>query len=254
MKQERFWKGTISRRGLGHELVVAAVGTAGILAGFGIAKIQQPKEKTNMGHKVGDSETPPENSSAPDKDSLQIFKDFVSVFVKTEHDSNFWSSLLDFIRSAPEEELKKYMDGNISKGSGTLDIRWPKDAPINRDDQPTIKMEVLKGFDGRERISLTRFFIRISQDGRVNVEREAPNPSRENFGDSLEMRKLISHVFNLEELKEENGWEDDPVAKEIKNGKGVILAGMNRYGYVFLAFRQDLEPQVPPSNPILSNA
>lgn len=188
------------------------------------------------------------NPETRKKASLQIFKDFVSIYINKEHDNVFWTSMFDFMRSAPESELNKYFDGDISKPDGALHVTWPQNAPINRDDKPIIEMEHLMGNDGGGVSDLTRFMMRLTPDGKINTDREAPNPPKKLFGDKGEMKAILSRVFKEGTLKKNDGWTDTAfgVTKHVQIQREGIDFSMNEYGYVFLSARYYNAPPSPP--------
>lgn len=238
---------------------VAGIGAATLaatVAATGINRLFPPEQtiRVKLDVDLEDSgiEVGPETRK---KASLQIFKDFVSIYINKEHDGVFWTSLFDFMRSAPESELNKYFDGDVSKPDGALRVTWPQNVPINRDDKPIIEMEHLTGNDGNGIVDLTRFTMRITPDGKINTDREAPNPPKKLFSDKREMKALLSRVFKEGALKKSDGWTEitSGVSKHIQIQRQGIDFSMNEYGYVFLSARYYNSPPAtpPPGNGVI---
>lgn len=257
----------MSRRDFIHDgaLIVAGTGL-GVLAGVELARNQKPNVTINTGINIlpdglpgaspGGKEASPE---ARRKASLQIFKDIVRGFINTDHDYDFWSSLDDFLRTAPDEELQKQIEGDITGRDGVLDVVWPKDVPINKHEQPIIKLALYQNIRNSSS-AVTRFEMRLNPDGKINTFREAFGKSETIIKQPEEMRELLISVFKIDELKENKGWvtsygkEGDAVAvtKVVHKDKNTITASMNDYGYVFLTvvntYPEPLSPAPKPVN------
>lgn len=235
--------------GMGVSTVVATL--AATAAATGLNRLF-PREQTlriKVDMNLGEGTTEGSGETLEGKASRQLFKNFVSIHINKEHDSVFWTSLFDFMRSAPESELNKYFDGDISKPDGVLRVTWPQNAPINRDDKPIIEMEHLTGNDGSGISNLTRFTMRVNQDGKINTDREAPKPPKKLFSDRAEMKAILSRVFKDASLKKDDKWSESTsgVSKHVQIQREGVDYSMNEYGYVFLSTRYlNSRPTPPP--------
>ncbi len=210
-----------------------------------------PERRLRINFDVNYEEGVPEiNPETKREASLQIFKDFVSIYINKEHDDAFWTGLFDFMRRASKPELDKYFDGDISKPDGAIHVTWPQDAPINRDDKPIIELQhLLTGSEKDGIVDITNFMIRLTPDGKINTDREAPNPPKKLFNNNNEMKAILSRVFKEGALKKNDGWREGAsgVSKHVQIQREGKDFSMDEYGYVHLSVRYRSSPPATPS-------
>lgn len=265
-KQESFLNRQMSRRDFVHDGALIIVGTGfGVLAGVELAKNEGDKYIIETNLNVAPTQHPKatgEQGVSPEERrqaSLQIFKDIVRNFVNTDHDYNFWSTLDDFMGTAPQDELQKQIEGDISGPDGVLDVLWPKDVPINKHDPPIIRLALHQNI-GNARSSDTRLEMRLTPEGKINTFREASGKSETIMRKPEEMKSLLVNVFKIDELKTYEGWvinygmkgDSVVVAKTIHGNNETITVAMNDYGYAFLTIENTypgpLSPTPKPTN------
>lgn len=229
-----------SRRALIKGGLVASAGVVTVVSSAVLLRLRRPLDSDIVRIKPDTNQADPTIEAHPqvrEKLSLQIFKNFYSLCVRTEHDPDFWSSLGVFIHTAPEGELKKYTQGDVTGSDGSLHIWWPQDTQASKKGKPTVVFQSVYGKEGGIPQSLMTLDMRLALDGKVNNLREDPLPPEKIMKTHTQMKGLLSLVFNIDGLMVPAGWATTYtrgcmfVEKTIRTGSETVYVSMDETGY-----------------------